>query len=285
MPDLRVASDEHERARLAAAALGRLADARGQDDAAAQQAAVGELVELHLDVARAIAGRYRRRGIAADDLEQVASLALIRAVHHYETERGTEFLAYAVPVIRGDLRHHFRDHGWVVRPPRRVQELQGRVVRERDHQPADPGEHHSDRLARQLGTTVTAVEEALAAEGCFTPLSLDRPVSGGRERGVADTLVDTLRDSRDDAAAEARAVLRSPVRNLDARDRRILGMRFFEQLTQQEMADALGVTQTQVSKLVARILRDLRADVGSVDADAWAREEGAGRREHLPHPA
>lgn len=255
-------SDERERAQRAAAALERLAAAQLAGDEQAEHAAADELVELHLDVARAVAARYRRRGIPSEDLQQVASLALVRAVHQYRPDRGTSFLAYAVPVIRGELRHHFRDHGWVVRPPRRVQELQGRVVRERDRAPVSRDGHQSERLAEELGTTVADVDEALAAEGCFTPLSLDCPAHGAERSG---SVGDALPDEESDGAAEARAVLRSPVRRLGDRDREILGMRFFQQLTQQEMAEALGVTQTQVSKLLTRILRDLRTDVGDVD--------------------
>lgn len=255
-------SSEHERAQRATAVLERLVAAQRAGDEEAEHAAADELVELHLDVARAVAARYRRRGIPDDDLEQVASLALVRAVHQYRPDRGPTFLAYAVPVIRGELRHHFRDHGWVVRPPRRVQELQGRVVRERDRSPEWRDGHQAERLAQELGTTAAEVDEALAAEGCFTPLSLDRPANATERSG---SVGDTLPAEESDHAVEARAVLRSPVRRLGDRDREILGMRFFQQLTQQEMAEALGVTQTQVSKLLTRILRDLRTDVGDVD--------------------
>lgn len=278
VPHLRAASDQ--RARRASAALARLAAARRDREAEAERAAVEELVGLHLEVARAIAGRYRGRGIPAEDLEQVASLALIRAVHRYEPERGSPFVAYAVPLIRGGLRHHFRDQGWVVRPPRRVQELQSRVIRERDRAPSRGSGRASSRLAELVGATASEVDEALAAEGCFTPLSLDRPVAGADSGSVGETLP----DEHDDGAAEARAVLRSPVRRLDARDRWILGMRFFEQMTQQEIAEALGVTQTQVSKLIARILDDLRAEVGDVDGQA-RREVAGASRGGLPHPA
>lgn len=270
---------EYERARPAAA-LARLTAAQRRRDVPAQHAAAAELAELHLDVARSIAGRYRRRGIAADDLEQVACLGLIRAAHRYQPALGADFLAYAVPVIHGDLRHHFRDHGWVVRPPRRVQELQGRVVRELDRVGGGHEERQPGWLAERLGTTVAEVHEALAAEGCFTPLSLDRPIAGN----VSTSVGDSLPDPREDDPAEARAMLRSAVRGLSARDRQILGMRYFEQLTQQEMAQRLGVTQTQVSKLIARILRDLRAVLGEVDGPTRG-EGGRDRRDDLQRSA
>ena len=276
----RALRDEYERARPAAAALARLTAAQRRRDERAQHAAAGELVELHLDVARSIARRYRRRGIAADDLEQVACLGLIRAAHRYQSALGADFLAYAVPVIHGDLRHYFRDHGWVVRPPRRVQELQGRVVRERERFGGGHEERQPGWLAERLGTTVAEVDEALAAEGCFTPLSLDRPIAGN----VSTSVGDSLPGPREDDAAEARAMLRSAVRGLSARDRQILGMRYFEQLTQQEMAQSLGVTQTQVSKLIARILRDLRAVLGEVDGPTRG-EGGRDRRDDLQRSA
>ncbi len=209
----------------------------------------------------------------------MASLALVRAVQDYEPARGADFLAYAVPVIRGAVRHHFRDHGWVVRPPRRVQELQGRLVREGDGAAPAPEGTQTARLAEQLGTTRADVDEALAAEGCFSPLSLDRPAAGDRSGSVGEALPGEPGDD----AVEARAMLRSPVRRLDDRDRAILGMRFFEQMTQQEMAEALGVTQTQVSKLLARILRELRDDLG--DVDGVPRHDTSQGRKRAAHPA
>ena len=168
MPPVASVIDDDARRRLTTEVLDRLLDAREAGDSSAEHAAATALAELHLDIARSIASRYRNRGLAAEDLEQVASLAVLRAARSFDPGRGVDFLAYAVPVVRGDLRHYFRDHGWVVRPPRRVQELQGRVIRERDAgEPA--GRPRAAQIAARLGADASDVTEALAAEGCFSP--------------------------------------------------------------------------------------------------------------------
>lgn len=245
-----------ERRSFTATMLRRAAET---SDAEARHLILDDVVLANVGVARSIASRYRSRGIATDDLEQVANAALVRAVHHFDGDLASDFLAYAVPSIRGELRRYFRDSGWMVRPPRRIQELQGRVIETRDRLRAETGEScsHAD-IARALDVPESDVVEALAAEGCFTPTSLDLPVG----EGSSSTLGDLLRDPQDDdgaAAAEARAMLSPVVRRLSARDRALLRLRFFDERTQQEIADEFGVTQTQVSRLLTRVLRDLRA--------------------------
>ena len=173
--------------------------------------------------------------------------------------RHEDFLSYAVPTIRGELKKHFRDQGWMVRPPRRVQEAQARITRAEGALSQELGGRSGPRSSPSTSTwSVDDVIEALAADGCFSPSSLDRPVAAnGDAGGVA--LVDFLGEADQAApAAEARVVLGPVVRQLKERDRRIVYMRFFEQRSQQEIADEIGVTQMQVSRLLARILRDLR---------------------------
>jgi len=169
-----------------------------------------------------------------------------------------------VPTIRGELKKHFRDQGWMVRPPRRVQEAQARITRAEGSLSQELGRAvRPTELADHLGLELDDVIEALAADGCFSPSSLDRPVSpSGDTTGVA--LVDFLGEA-DQAtpAAEARVVLAPVVKKLKPRDRRIVYLRFFEQKSQQEIADEIGVTQMQVSRLLARILRDLYRDLNS----------------------
>ncbi|GAA4817223.1 sigma-70 family RNA polymerase sigma factor [Nocardioides caeni] len=231
-----------------------------------RSALIDEIILLNVCVARSIAGRYRDRGIALEDLEQVAQAALVRAAHHYDPERG-DFLSYVVPSIRGELRRHFRDHGWVVRPPRRLQELRPLVWAESDRQTAT-GETPTGRsIADQLGVPAEEVMDVLAMQGCFVPRSLDVTVGDNDDLRLADLLEDPT-SGDGEAAAEARVMLRPAIDRLKPRDQQVLRMRFFEQLTQREIADSLGVTQTQVSRLLARILRDLRRSIDSEDEPA-----------------
>jgi RNA polymerase sigma-B factor len=220
------------------------------------------VVRINMGVARTVAGRYFSRGIDEDDLVQVAYMALTRAARDFDAHRHKDFLSYAVPTIRGELKKHFRDQGWMVRPPRRVQETQARITQVETAlaqalgRPPRPSE-----IAAKLDLDVEEVVEALAADGCFSPSSLDRPVAASGEAGgvpLGDFLGETDPGT---PAAEARVVLGPAVRGLKPRDRRIIYLRFFEQRSQQEIADEIGVTQMQVSRLLARILRDLRGEL------------------------
>ena len=218
-----------------------------------------EVVVLNMCVASSIALRYRSRGIAVEDLEQVAHLALVRASRGYDASTGHDFLSYAVPTIRGEVKRHFRDHGWTVRPPRRVQELQARISSAESELSFALGRSpRPSELAEHLDESLDAVTEALASDGCFTPASLDRPVGPEGDTTLGELLGDS--DSGQ-GAAEARVVLAPLVRKLSARDRRILELRFFSGWTQQEIAEDIGVTQMQVSRLLSRILGDLRDEL------------------------
>jgi len=216
------------------------------------------LIETNVGVARSMASRYRNRGIDLDDLEQVALLGLTKAAQRFDPGAGHDFLSYAVPTIRGELRRHFRDSGWMVRPPRRVQDLQSRISRAQDELEATLGRSpRPTEVAAHLDVALEDVVEALTADGCFTPTSLDGPVGDGSASlgdllGFDDTAV---------VAAEARIVLEPVVRKLSERDRRILHLRFVEERTQQEIAEEIGLTQAQVSRVLTRILTDLKADL------------------------
>lgn len=243
-------------------------------DAAERDRILDDVVMANVGVARSIASRYRSRGIPTEDLEQVAYAALVRAVHQYDDRLAPDFLAYAVPSIRGELRRYFRDNGWMVRPPRRIQELQSQVVETRDRLRAETGERcrHED-IAKALDVSEEEVIEALCAEGCFAPVSLDSPVGEDSSTRLGDVIADP-HDGEDASAAEARATLLPVVRRLSARDRALLRLRFFEDRTQQEIADEFGVTQTQVSRLLSKVLRELRADLlsSSSASEGWADE-------------
>lgn len=223
-----------------------------------RQRQVHDLIDAHLAVARSMAARYRNRGIDLDDLEQVALLGLTKAARRFDGEAGHDFLSYAVPTVRGELRRHFRDAGWTIRPPRRIQELQARIAGAQEELGGRLGRSpRPTEIAAHLGAGLDDVVEALGADGCFTPTSLDVPVGeGGSPLGEL-----MGGEDRDIAQAEARIVLSPVVSMLSDRDRRILRLRFYEERTQQEIADSVGLTQAQVSRVLTRILKDLRAEL------------------------
>lgn len=236
--------------------------ARSTDSADEHRRLMDAVIEMHLDLAHAEAARYRSRGIPLDDLRQVAALALTKATRGYDVTTGHDFLSYAVPTIRGELRKHFRDHGWMIRPPRRIQELQARINSAQAELSYQLGRSPQPvEIADFLGECTESVTEALASDGCFVPASLDHPAGGDG----ASTLGELLPfDDTERQAAEARLMLRPVLRDLGERDRLILNMRFYEGLTQREIAARIGVTQMQVSRLLTRILGQLRNDVGEV---------------------
>jgi len=220
------------------------------------------VVRINMGVARSVASRYLNRGIEEDDLVQVAYAALTRAARDFDPSRHEDFLSYAVPTIRGELKKHFRDLGWTVRPPRRIQETQARITRAEGELVQLYGRSpRPSEIAEHLGIEIDDVVDAMSADGCFSPSSLDRPLTTGDGAGFA-TVADLLgEEDASQPAAEARVTLAPVVRKLKERDRRILYMRFFEERTQQEIADDIGVTQMQVSRLLSRIMRDLRTEL------------------------
>ncbi len=257
--DLPLSQIEHfsrdERRKFTATMLRRAAEVT---DPAERDRILDDVVLANMGVARSIASRYRSRGIASEDLEQVANAALVRAVHEYDDHLAADFLAYAVPSIRGELRRYFRDNGWMVRPPRRIQEIQSRVVEARDRLRVETGGPGTEEaIAQELGVSREDVVEALCAEGCFAPVSLDSPAGDGSSTSLGDAMPHP-HDAEGISAAEARVMLRPVVRRLSAREQALLRLRYFDDRTQQQIADEFGVTQTQVSRLLSKVLRDLR---------------------------
>lgn len=214
---------------------------------------VERVVMANLQVARAIARRYRGRGIPLDDLEQTAGLALLSACRSFDPALGHDFLTFAVPTIRGAVLKYFRDYGWTVRPPRRVRELQTRILHSAPM--VDHDESQVEALAVQLGESTAAIREALTARGCFRPASLDAPVGDG---GIA--LAEVLSREPEDPyeVVVNRLAVAAALRALDDRARRLLRMRFFEECTQQAIAEEFGTSQVQISRELRRILVRLR---------------------------
>ena len=237
-----------------------LADLHATDDEHEKQALRAEVVVLNMGVARAIAHRYRQRGLAEDDLVQAAYVGLVKAVNGFDPSHERDFLSYAVPTVTGEVKRYFRDFGWAVRPPRRVQELQGQIAKTSSELTQRLGRSPKpSEVAAYLGLDVEAVIEALAADGAFTPASLDVPVGVDGAATLGDLM--PAIDAADFGSAEARVVLGPAVRRLAARDRRILELRFFSGWTQEQIARDIGVTQMQVSRLLSRILKHLRAEL------------------------
>jgi RNA polymerase sigma-B factor len=246
------AARREETARLLAEAAGLTGKRRDQ--------VIDQVIVLNIGVAHAIAHRYRNRSVPVEDLEQVACMALVRAAHKFDVTQNRDFLTYAVPTISGEIKRHFRDQGWTIRPPRRVQEIQSKVIHAYHR-----GEEHgappsAERIAEQLDLPVHDVSEALQAEGCFRPVSLDVPVTEDGRPAIDQLTAD---EDADERALEARLMLGPAVRTLSPRDRKILYMRFVEDRTQQEIGNELGVTQMQASRLLKRILDQLRSELGA----------------------
>ncbi|MGH9177463.1 MAG: SigB/SigF/SigG family RNA polymerase sigma factor [Acidimicrobiales bacterium] len=217
-----------------------------------------ELIEAHLGLAEYLARRFSNRGEPLDDLVQVASVGLLKAVDRFDPGRGVEFSTYATHTIVGELKRHFRDKGWAVRAPRRMQELYlrlGKIVstlsQELGRSPTIP------ELANEAQVSEEEVLEALEAGQAYRFASLDAPSPGDDE---GDSMSAHL--GEDDAGlvdAEHRVALSPLLDQLPRREQMILHLRFFEGMTQSEIAGQLGISQMHVSRLLARSLAQLRA--------------------------
>ncbi len=256
----------------------KLLDQAGRcQDEAERDDLLSEVIVLNRGVAEAVASRYAGRGVARDDLRQVAYEGLVKAVRRFDPETRNDLLTFAVPTIRGELLRHFRDHGWSVRPPRRVQELQWRVNKKIEELEQELGHAPRDaEIKAALGISDDDYREAIEAFGCFQPTSLEQPATSDSTATLGDFVPD---EDTESVASEARVILSPVVRRLPERDRRILQLRFFEDLTQAEIGEDLGVTQMQVSRLLTRILDDLRSELVS---DEEREDVGSAHRPNPP---
>ncbi len=211
---------------------------------------IDQVVLLNLGVARTMARRFRNRGVSDDDLEQIACLALVRAAQRFDPDLADDFLSFATPTIRGEIKRYFRDQAWSVRPPRRVQEVQATLLSSGLDLALGAQE-----LAARLDLPVEDVREALGARGCFQPRPLDSALPGYDSLSIIDLLP---ADEGALDAVEARLILHTLTLELAPRERLILYLRFVEDRTQQEIGDEIGVTQMQVSRLLAGILDRMR---------------------------
>jgi RNA polymerase sigma-B factor len=222
-----------------------------------------ELIEAHIGLAEYLARRFNNRGEPLDDLVQVASLGLLKAVDRFEPERGLEFSTYATHTIVGELKRHFRDKGWAVRVPRRMQELHlrlggivGQLSQDLGRSPTIP------EIAANAGVSEEEVLEAMEAGQAYRFTSIDAPTPGEEAGTLASTLGETDEGL---VGAEHRVALSPLIAELPERQQLILHYRFFEGLTQSEIAARLGISQMHVSRLLARSLAQLRQ---AADPDA-----------------
>jgi RNA polymerase sigma-B factor len=218
-----------------------------------------ELAEQHMALADSLALRYRHTSEPLDDLIQIARVGLIKAAQRWDPDRGVAFSTFAVPTILGELRRHFRDSTWAVRPPRHIQELSVELprVREALHQELKR-EPTAQDIADYLNRPVEDVLETIMAKDSYKPDSLDAPVALDRDDGAAagDWLVD---ERADYGASDARVLISQLTGDLDHRERELLRLRYEEDLTQSEIGDRLGFSQMHVSRMLRTLMERLTA--------------------------
>ncbi len=235
--------------------LRKLADLT--DDDPQRQGARDRLVTLHLPLVEHLAKRFRNRGEPYDDLVQVATIGLIKAIDRYDPERGVEFSTYATPTIVGEIKRWFRDKGWAVRVPRRLQELRLSIGSATATLTQELGRSPTiGELAEKIGVSEDEVLEGLESATAYSTLSLDAPDGAD---GEAPAVLDNI-GHEDDALldVENREALKPLLSRLNDRERRILMLRFFAGMTQSQIAEEVGISQMHVSRLLARTLTKLR---------------------------
>ncbi len=220
-----------------------------------------ELISEHLGLAIALARRFAGRGEATDDLEQIATLGLLKAVERFEPERGLAFSTFATPTISGEIKRHFRDRSWSVRVPRSLQELGLRLTATVAELTNELGRSPTvAEIAARIEVEPEAILEAMEANRAFATQSLDAPLPGD-DRTLGDTLGG---DEPGMDQVEREMVVNDLLATLPDREQTILRLRFFDGLTQTEIAARVGISQMHVSRLLSRSLDSLRQ---GLDAD------------------
>jgi RNA polymerase sigma-B factor len=215
-----------------------------------------QLVRMHLPLVEHLARRFRNRGEPLDDLTQVATIGLIKSVDRFDVDRGVEFSTYATPTVVGEIKRHFRDKGWAVRVPRRLQELRLALTTATGELSQRHGRAPTvHELAEHLKISEEEVLEGLESANAYSTLSLDVPDTDDESPAVADTL-----GSEDEAleGVEYRESLKPLLEQLPPREKTILLLRFFGNMTQSQIAQEVGISQMHVSRLLARTLAQLR---------------------------
>ena len=223
-----------------------------------------DLVRLHLPLVDHCARRFTNRGEPLDDLVQVGTIGLIKSVDRFDSERGVEFSTYATPTIIGEIKRYFRDKGWAIRVPRRLQELRMSITAVTGEMSQDLGRSPTPReIAVKLGVTVEEVMEGIESSNAYSTLSLD--AGEHDDDGPGTSMLDTL-GADDEALAhvEIRESIKPLIEGLPSREKRILLLRFFRGMTQSQIAEEIGVSQMHVSRLLNRTLEQLRHSLSEV---------------------
>jgi len=231
-----------------------------QGDLAARE----QLIEQYMSLVRSLARRYSYRGEQLEDLVQIGAIGLIKAIDRFDVNRGVELTTYATPNIIGEIKRHFRDRGWSVRVPRGLQELNIQLSRVIEELTVQNGRSPTiPELAKAAGVTDEEVLEALESGRAYTSLSLSAGSSGGEDDGELDPLESLGTEEHQYEVSEDRAVLAPGFRVLDERERKILHLRFFEGLTQSQIAQQVGISQMHVSRLIRRSLEKIRDEIAA----------------------
>jgi RNA polymerase sigma-B factor len=219
-----------------------------------------ELVRMHLPIARGIARRYAQYDEPIEDVQQAAVLGLVKAINRYDAARGERFLAYAGPTMTGEVKRHFRDRTWLLRMPRRLQELRLAMrdarrdfLRDHDRAPTVP------EIARILEISEDKAVEVIGTFDAYRPMSLDMPVGSGDDSETYGDLIGEIDTALDDVVDHV--TVRPLLERLPERERMILLYRFYGNKTQTEIAELMNLSQMHVSRLISRTLAGLQAEL------------------------
>jgi RNA polymerase sigma-B factor len=221
-----------------------------------------ELIERYMSLVRSLARRYSYRGEQLDDLVQIGAIGLIKAIDRFDLDRGVELTTYATPNIIGEIKRHFRDKGWSVRVPRGLQELNVQISKLIEQLTVQLSRSPTiAELAKAAGVEEEAVLEAMESGRAYTSVSLSVGAGNSDEDGEVDPLESLGTEEHEYEVSEDRALLAPGFKVLDERERRILHLRFFQGLTQSQIAKEVGISQMHVSRLIRRSLEKIREEI------------------------
>ena len=222
-----------------------------------------QLVVNHLNLVRYLASKFINRGEQLEDLVQVGTIGLIKAIDRFDPERGLEFTTYATPTITGEIKRHFRDKGWSVRVPRRLQELSTKVSQVTEELTSELRRSPSvEEIAKRADITVDEVLEAMESSGAYSSVPLE---GGGDDDDSTTSVIDQLgTDDAELSATDDRLLLEDVTRDFSSREKDIIRMRFEDGLTQSQIAKELGISQVQVSRLLRKTLARIHDKIGAV---------------------
>ena len=217
-----------------------------------------QLVMSHLNLVRFLANKFKNRGEPLDDLVQVGYLGLLKAIDRFYPDRGLEFTTFATPTILGEIKRHFRDKGWSVRVPRRLQELSAKVNQATDALTTQLQRSPKvEEIADYLGASVDEVLEAMESSSAYSSVSLEAPA--GSDADDAPSIMDRFASEDSDLAiTDDRLVIEEALAGFSPREREVIELRFLQGLTQIEIAQRLGISQVQVSRLLRRTLKKIQ---------------------------